>query len=1494
MSDRTIDSFLRLPFFDDPFRSALSDLNLNRVEFWLAMSGDDDHPAEDQLAEMLPALSSDQDVIDQVLNRLGMVQILASVIARSSDEVQRQIATDLGYGSADVKQGGIKRPAPADGSVEDQPPVIGGMPGGRGPQGEITSIQAQENSERQKWGLRLQAIAARAGEAAAINDPSRAIGIPPAEALRLRTMGSKSKNTNGENLGTYIEEALAEQCKSKLAEKDEEVNRLMELLHDMEERFASKCISGDEKQQKLQKDLELERLQQNELQLQQNLDELQRLQRHSKAVEALAAERGSESERLKGELHQMRQEAEANATKLAQFREYQSKAFELKSTNDVLSEQLEALQEEMQKMQSDYNEEVEQLKQEISMSQNDRRTHRQAVEEHVEAKISQLRKEKNEELLEALSKQEEKKKKMKEVLKDLEADRDRLALKVHAQELELQQLQALHADGPGERVTALREQSQFAFDEMAKRLVEIREEGEAERKRLQGDLQQQLKQRAAALVEVQNDRDRAETHAEALEQSNRDLSQQRDELVRQLGEERKRTQDLQEELDLQHEHQKTQQQHHAVLALVHALQKSTVMPAFSLLRRSIGGAMSCKQSSGKEEQAEKVDVVEDLDANTSVGEEAGSEEEDSEEEEDSYGTDNSGQEEWAELMRANTFEACFFGADTVGQNTSRAATDLQAHVSNITTSLELFPQIYPSLLQELDRSSKGYGQVLRKFILLMQKATDRAVRIASKVVELCDQNADVIAKAKNLFRLKSLDGHLKSLRTAGQHEVLLCLYKNQLAAQKEAYEDVLDQYGAQCEQNTELEEKVNFLEKEQQELRNQLAGSKVSQTDSGEMEELRSQLEDAKKQILRLQESGENLDRATLQTSSAAAGAENAESAKEASPTVDDENPTPVPAKAKGKGKKGPGPPPGKGGVAAAAETAAENDESAKETPPTADDENPTPGPAKAKGKGKKGPGPPPGKGGVAAAAETAAENDESAKETPPTADDENPTPGPAKAKGKGKKGPGPPPGKGGGEQAQSEQTTSQDSVPLGKGKAPPKGGAKGKSKGGKSALPEINPGPAPPKDMVGKKFHWTNVTGNRFAGSMFESIVEALNSSAKAAEQDSDQPAEGASNTLRVKLDVGVLTNFFFKRKDEAEANTSEAKESKKKTVAQCLSMQRSQNIEIFLNGCGINISHVKSAVLDLDEKAMDADNLGKVIEILPQGEELQELMEFKKNNDPSVLPWGRAEDFLLQLLDVPNFKTRAECCLTKSKFDPVCKEILQDIELLHKCLSCVVDSVWLPNIFALVMQMGNYLNHGTNKGQQRGFTLDTLPLLTRVEGFQDKSYSLIRFLMDTLESDRKVKDGAMKDLELCESAAKLDFEESARRLNEIEKKVTSVEKSLQEIDDDSGAFKTPMEVFVTTAQERLSKLREKVKKEKAEKRKAEQQAKAKAPLMPCCGSADSASALVEASEAKRQSMKQQEPAPAQAPTLVTGERLVGSYCLGDALCLRDALEMP
>ena len=90
----------------------------------------------------------------------------------------------------------------------------------------------------------------------------------------------------------------------------------------------------------------------------------------------------------------------------------------------------------------------------------------------------------------------------------------------------------------------------------------------------------------------------------------------------------------------------------------------------------------------------------------------GSDEEDLEdyEEEESYGTDLSGQEEWAELMKANSVEACFMGAESVAQNATRAGQDLQEHVSNITTSLEFFPQT-PAASGFFKASHRGFTRI---------------------------------------------------------------------------------------------------------------------------------------------------------------------------------------------------------------------------------------------------------------------------------------------------------------------------------------------------------------------------------------------------------------------------------------------------------------------------------------------------------------------------------------------------------------------------------------------------------------------------------------------------------------------------------------------------------------------------------------------------------------------------------------------------------------
>merc|ERR1719359_1437493 len=121
----------------------------------------------------------------------------------------------------------------------------------------------------------------------------------------------------------------------------------------------------------------------------------------------------------------------------------------------------------------------------------------------------------------------------------------------------------------------------------------------------------------------------------------------------------------------------------------------------------------------------------------------------------------------------------------------------------------------------------------------------------------------------------------------------------------------------------------------------------------------------------------------------------------------------------------------------------------------------------------------------------------------------------------------------------------------------------------------------------------------------------------------------------------------------------------------------------------------------------------------------------------------------------------------MTRGTFEDTFATVDNDLRVVRNCLSALCHSKGIIAIFGLIVQMGNYLNWGTNKGAQRGFTLDTLPMMMRVEGFADKTYTLMRFLMDTLEGDKALRDEAIEDMKLCDSVCKMDFEDVLRQLD-------------------------------------------------------------------------------------------------------------------------------
>lgn len=102
--------------------------------------------------------------------------------------MQREIAADLGYGSAEQFRAGVKRDASVlEGPAQAHPPQFK-KPRGPGPQAQVSSLQSQEEAERQKWGIRLQQICDRAGDAAKVNDPNKYHGMSAQDAARLKAM----------------------------------------------------------------------------------------------------------------------------------------------------------------------------------------------------------------------------------------------------------------------------------------------------------------------------------------------------------------------------------------------------------------------------------------------------------------------------------------------------------------------------------------------------------------------------------------------------------------------------------------------------------------------------------------------------------------------------------------------------------------------------------------------------------------------------------------------------------------------------------------------------------------------------------------------------------------------------------------------------------------------------------------------------------------------------------------------------------------------------------------------------------------------------------------------------------------------------------------------------------------------------------------------------------------------------------------------------------
>ena len=170
--DRSVRKILSLPIFHDQFIEALVATNMASIEKVLAFGGGSPDEFASNVLFCAPGFQCDESCIQVLIDNADLLALVWSIVTASKSKFLDEVATDLGYGLADHRRSERAITSLADAKRLLAAPVdrqLAKVPRAAAPSAAVDSLRSAEESEKHKWALRLDAIAARAGASASIN-----------------------------------------------------------------------------------------------------------------------------------------------------------------------------------------------------------------------------------------------------------------------------------------------------------------------------------------------------------------------------------------------------------------------------------------------------------------------------------------------------------------------------------------------------------------------------------------------------------------------------------------------------------------------------------------------------------------------------------------------------------------------------------------------------------------------------------------------------------------------------------------------------------------------------------------------------------------------------------------------------------------------------------------------------------------------------------------------------------------------------------------------------------------------------------------------------------------------------------------------------------------------------------------------------------------------------------------------------------------------------
>lgn len=209
-----------------------------------------------------------------------------------------------------------------------------------------------------------------------------------------------------------------------------------------------------------------------------------------------------------------------------------------------------------------------------------------------------------------------------------------------------------------------------------------------------------------------------------------------------------------------------------------------------------------------------------------------------------------------------------------------------------------------------------------------------------------------------------------------------------------------------------------------------------------------------------------------------------------------------------------------------------------------------------------------------------------------------------------------------------------------------------------------------------------------------------------------------------------------------------------KKKGAVEILSHKKAYNTSILIAHLKLSHLELRRLLMTMESERLEPSHIKQLLLYAPDEDETQRYQQYQ--DSPSKL--SEPDQFVLQMLSVPEYKMRLRSLYFKTTLQEKMEEIKTSYECIHQASTELKNSNKIAKILEFVLAMGNYLNNGQPKtNKTTGFKINFLTELNTTKTADGKSTFLHILAMSLSQHFPELLSFA-KDLPTVPLAAKVN----------------------------------------------------------------------------------------------------------------------------------------